>query len=293
MSSTSSAMNQALKRSFWLTTARVKNMLRNIFLKTIRDRRRSFAYWALGLLLLAIVIEMFYPTVRDSQQAIQQFISKALPENLTAAFSYDINNFGTPIGFLNTEMFFFMVPMLVLIFAIGFGSDAVAGEEEKGTLDLLLSFPVPRWRLVAEKAVAMIVLTVVLVFVLWAGLSIGAGVVNMDISLSRLAGTCLSAALLGIDFGMFALALGGATGSRGLAIGVTGGLSVVSYFVNALSPVVDVIRHFQNLSLFYYYIGGEPLASGLNAGHIVIMIAVAAIILAAAIFGFRRRDVAA
>jgi len=266
-------------------------VLKNVFLKTIYDKRRSILYWALGLLLLAITIEMFYPTVRDSQRAIQQFIFQALPENLTLAFAYDIQNFGTPIGFLNTEMFFFIVPMLVLIFTISSGSDAIAGEEEKGTLDLLLSFPLSRWRLVVEKAAAMVVLTVVLVFVLWVGLSIGAGIVKMDISLSRLGAMCLSTALLGIDFGMLALALGCATGSRGLAIGGTAGLALLSYFVNALSPVVDTVRHFQNFSLFYYYIGGEPLVNGLNAGHVVIMLAVAAVILGLAILGFRRRDI--
>ena len=40
-----------------------------------------------------------------------------------------------------------MVPLLLLIAAIGAGAGAIAGEEERGTLDLLLSLPVSRRRL--------------------------------------------------------------------------------------------------------------------------------------------------
>jgi ABC-2 type transport system permease protein len=250
------------------------------------------AFWTLGLMVYTIGIELFYPTVRDSQQAIQQFIINSLPKNLASAFGFDITNFGTPVGFLNTEMFFFMVPVLVFIFTIGLGSGAIAGEEEKGTMDLLLSFPVPRWRLVLEKASALVTLPLAVAFILWVGMSIGAAAVGMDISVRRLAEMCFSTALLGVDFGLLALALGAASGSRGLAVGVAVGVGVISYFINALAPVAAGIKHFQSLSLFYYYIGGEPLSSGLNAGHVAVMIAVAAVLLTAAILGFRRRDVA-
>jgi ABC-2 type transport system permease protein len=279
--------------SFWPITPKVKQMLKNTLLKTIRDRRRSLVYWTFGLLLLALTIELTYPAIRDSQPAIQQFMNKALPENLSSAFAYDLNKYGTPAGYLNMEMFFFLAPVLILVFTIGFGTGAIAGEEEKGTLDLLLSFPLPRWRQVVEKAAAMVILALVLVFVLWAGLSIGARIVNMEISLGSLAGMCLSTLLLGIDFGMIALAVGSGTGSAGLAMGVTVALAVSSYLVNGFSTVVDLFRHFQKYSLFFYYIGGEPLASQLNPAHIIIMLIVAIVFLLLAILGFRRRDIAA
>ena len=44
-----------------------------------------------------------------------------------------------------------MVPLLLLVAAIGAGARAIAGEEERGTLDLLLSTPVSRRRLALEK----------------------------------------------------------------------------------------------------------------------------------------------
>ena len=264
-------------------------MLNGIFFKTLRDYRRSMSFWSVGLLLLAVFLVLFYPTIRDSQQAIQEYID-LLPKELMAAFAGDISNYGTPTGFLNSELFFFMVPALFLAFTIGFGSRAIAGEEEGGTLDILLSYPLSRWRLVLEKAGVLVALTLVLGVVLWAGLAIGGGIVGMDISLARIGAGCFSAALLGLAFGMFALALGSSTGNRSMALGLTGGLAVVLYFVNALAPVVDFLEPFQKFSLFYYYIGDAPLTNGLNAGHVGILAATVIVMLGLAVLGFRRRD---
>jgi len=44
-----------------------------------------------------------------------------------------------------------MVPLLLLVFGIGFGTNAIAGDEEKGTLGFLLASPLPRWRVVVAK----------------------------------------------------------------------------------------------------------------------------------------------
>ena len=48
-----------------------------------------------------------------------------------------------------------MVPLLLMIAAIGAGAGAIAGEEERGTLELLLANPLSRRRLVLEKTAAV------------------------------------------------------------------------------------------------------------------------------------------
>jgi ABC-2 type transport system permease protein len=42
--------------------------------------------------------------------------------------------------------------LLLAILAIGFGAGTIAGEEERGTLELVVSHPVKRTRIVSEKA---------------------------------------------------------------------------------------------------------------------------------------------
>ena len=43
-------------------------MLRNIFLKNLRDQRKSFMWWSIGIGALLIFPMLFYPSVADSPE---------------------------------------------------------------------------------------------------------------------------------------------------------------------------------------------------------------------------------
>ena len=112
----------------------------------------------------------------------------------------------------------------------------------------------------------------------------------MDIGLGRLAGATLSAALLALVFGGFALVLSCVSHKRGLSIGAASALGVAAYFVNALAPAVEDLDPFQKLSPFYYYIGADPLTNGLHLGHTAILIGFTIVPLVFAWYTFERRD---
>ena len=84
-----------------------------------------------------------YPTVRDNPELNR--LVEEYPEALKAfiAFGGSID-YVSGAGYLGSELFSFMVPLLFLIAAVANGASAIAGEEERGTLDLLLSQPVTR-----------------------------------------------------------------------------------------------------------------------------------------------------
>ena len=265
-------------------------MLRNVFLKTLRDQRRSLLWWGLSLVALAIITILFYPAVRDAPE-INELVDQ-MPEALLKAFSGEFSDFTSPEGFLNSQLFFLFAPLLFIIFAVAFGSGTIAGEETRGTLGLLLSNPVARWQVVAQKFGAMAIATLLLAFTFWVGLVVGSVAVGMEISLGRLAEATLSAALLGLAFGTLALALGCAKGSRGMSVGIASALGVASYLLNALAPLADAIEPFQKLSPFYYFIGADPLANGLDPAHAAVLIGLAVVALATALVTFERRDLA-
>ncbi len=62
--------------------------------------------------------------------------------------------------------------LLISIWAIGRGSAAVAAEVERGTLDLLLSRPIPRWVYLSSSVIVSLLGLVVLAGALMAGASI-------------------------------------------------------------------------------------------------------------------------
>ena len=263
-------------------------MLSNIFLKTIRDRRRSLLFWGISFVLIAVLVVSLYPLIQDFSP-IQEYM-ELFPEEFLALFTGGINDFTSPEGYLHGELFFLVFPLLIMVFAINFGSSAVAGEEEQHTLDLLLSNPLPRWRLVLEKFAAMVFSIVLLVIIFWGALAISSHIVDMGLNLARLAAVCFSAALLGITFGAVALAVGCAWGRRGLSMSAAGALVGYSYLLNTMAPLIDWLEPFRGLSPFYYYIGADPLKNGLNGSHAAVLAGLIAVFLAVAIVTFRKRD---
>ena len=118
----------------------------------------------------------------DPKRSVPFFeeLMKAYPEGLMALFgASDLENITSAAGFLNVELFGFMVPLLFIVFAVGLGSGAIAGEEGRATMEILLAEPVDRGRVVLEKSGAMIAATVVLGIVLWVAMVVGAVAVDI------------------------------------------------------------------------------------------------------------------
>ena len=93
-----------------------------------------------------------------------------------------------------------------------------------------------------------------------------------DFPLTHLAGLSLGVALLGVDFGLCAVAVGSITGSRGTALGVTAALAAVSYLVSSLAPVIGWIRPARYASLFDWSVGDQQLANGLSLASVGVLI---------------------
>ena len=263
-------------------------MLSNVFLKNIRDQRKSFLWWSIGISALVIITMLFYPSFSETPELDEIF--KDMPETITAMFVGEFSEMTTPEGFLNSQLFFVLYPLLFLFFGIARGSSSISGEEEKGTLDLLMSYPIKRSMLVTQKFAAMVITILMLAIVLWLDVAIGVIATDMDISLWRVWEATLNCALLGVTFGTLALALSCAKSSRGLSAGLTSALGIGSYFLNALAPAVEPIEPFQRLSLFYYYIGADPVTNGLNLGHASVLVMITLASITTALITFERRD---
>ena len=262
-------------------------MLRNIFTKSLRDQRKSLTFWGIGIAALSLVTVLFYPSIRE----VPDF-SKLLEDSdaLARVFTGGFTDLTSPEGYLNSQLYSLMVPILFLVYAIGQGSGTIAGEEERGTLDILLSNPTTRVQVLVHKFAAIIASILALAFVLWVSVAVGGAIVNMDLSLGGTAQVTLSAMLLGTVFGTLALALGSATGKRGLSIGITGAVALAAYLLYALAPLVEGLKVTEKFSPFYYYIGADPLVNGLNPLHGAALIAMTLALLAVAIITFERRD---
>jgi ABC-2 type transport system permease protein len=181
--------------------------------------------------------------------------------------------------------------LLILVLGIGIGAAAVAGEEEAGTMDLLLALPLTRASVVLQKLGAMMMLLLMLGVSVFAGTALGAVLVDMDLSMVNLAAASFSGVLLGLVFGTLALAVGAATGKRGVSLGVASGVALVAFLIQTLAPIVDWLEPAHPLTPFYYYGENQPLVNGLHWGHAGVLVGLSALFVLIALFTFRRRDI--
>ncbi len=263
-------------------------MLRNIFLKSLRDRIWSLLAWSAGIAALVIFIASFYPVV--ARNLIVVTFLEDLPPGLMA-FLGGVLDFASPAGFINVEVFTITLPLVLLIFAISFGAAVIAGEEQRGALDLLLANPVSRTRVLLESFGALVAALALLCLVLWDGLAIGIKLFNIDLPLGNITAGVFSLFLLTVAMGALTLALGAATGNPRLAVGVTTVVTIASYLLNSAAHTVKNMEPFRNLSVFYYYSGAEPLRNGLNWGHAGVLVGLTALFILVGLVSFNRRDI--
>lgn len=266
-----------------------ERLLRSVYGKGLWDQRRALVGWTLALVGLGLMIVGFYPTIRAQAADFEELIASYPPA--MQAFFGDFSGFTTPAGYLRAELFSTMLPLLLLIYAIGRGSDLVAGEEERGQLEQLLAHPLPRRRVLLQKAGALASGIGLLALASFVALALGAAAVGMDVGLLNLAAAHVHLALLAIAFGSLALALGSLRGRRGLAIGVSAGLAVLAFLLDSLAALVDALEPAQWLSPFQYYFGGEPLKEGLDPLGAAALALLSLALLALAVWGLERRDV--
>jgi ABC-2 type transport system permease protein len=267
-------------------------MLSSVFLKTLRERLRAFRWWCLGTLAFVALYGSVYPSIKGNQ-SLNDLI-KNYPEALKNFVGFGGNlDIASGAGYLGAEVFSFWAPIVLVAVTIAAGSSAIAGEEERGTLDLLLSLPLSRSRCLLEKLAALVCEALALAFVLWLLLIVANYTSGMGLSPGRLAAAVLGVLLFALDFGLIALALGSATGKRGMAIGLSAALAVTADVVNALAPMASWLDKVKLVSPFFYYSHADPLRHGVNARDTLVLLAVAVFFAAISLPLFRRRDLAA
>ena len=265
-------------------------MLSSVFRKTIWDRRRGFGWWALGMAAITGITVAFWPTLQRDSEALVELM-EGLPEGMLNLFgASEAVEFLTGPGFVNSRVYASVGSFIAIFFAISMGTASIAGEEDKGTMDLLLANPIPRDRVVWQAFAAQATLTSVLATLVWALLLVASPMLDVGLSFTGVTAASVGMVLLALSFGSLALMIGALTGRRSVTIGVASGATIATFFINGLAPLVDSIEWTQQLTPFYWLLGHNPLANGFR-WQLLVLAGSIALFFAIAMWGFRRRDV--
>jgi ABC-2 type transport system permease protein len=264
-------------------------MAAELLLESLRSHRRSLLWWAFGILALVGLTMAFYPSVRDSA-GLDQY-SKDLPEALRALFVGGELDLTGPVGYLNSQVYLMLAPLLLAIFTIGAGASAVAGDEEDGLLDLLLSQPVTRTAFALERFVWLCLSTLLLLLVLTATVVIGSLATGLDLGEAHVPSASISTGLFALFVGSVALAVGSSFPGKSRAIAVAAGVATLSWIIDGLAKAVDWLDGVASFSPYRIAYGSGPLANGAAWGDWLILSGLVLVLAGVAVIGLRRRDI--
>jgi ABC-type transport system involved in multi-copper enzyme maturation permease subunit len=185
--------------------------------------------------------------------------------------------------------------ILTSVFAVGFAASAVAGERQRGTLEVALARPMSRRGLYLNLLAASFGFIAISVAALLAGSVSGAtfaGVLR-ELRFGTLPLLWLNSVLLFGAFAAIALAASVSFDRLTPALGVTLGIVIVMYVLEVLGSLWPAAAGLQPYSLFHYLKAKAILTGVAVTFDLIILLVVILIAMVWALVVFPRRDLAA
>jgi ABC-2 type transport system permease protein len=254
------------------------------FKHALRRLRGQVIGWSIGLGLYGLLMALLFDSVTQIE-GMQELLA-SYPEEFFGFFG-DLMTITTPQGYLDIYFFNYMT-VIVGIFAVGAAAGLLAGDEERGTLDLILAHPVSRSALFWGRVLAYGAATLVVLGVGWLSWVIPSGSTGMSltwIEFLRPFGPLLAELLL---FGMLALLFSMVMPSSRSAGMLAGGLLVANYLLVGLANINEDLQTIVDWTPLHFYQGGYA-ADGLKwLGGLLAVVALLALL---AWWRFQRRDI--
>jgi ABC-2 type transport system permease protein len=188
------------------------------------------------------------------------------------------------------------IPLILGIYAIITSTQTLGGEEDTGTLELILAMPLHRWQIVTMKAIALAIVSFLIVVIAGLGdafmLNAISDAQGVNITPLELFMASLNAWPITMAFMMIGLFLGAYLPSRRTAALVLTLIFVSSYFGQILAGMAESVESLKALSLFNYFDTSAAIfTEGVEIGDIGVLLSIAAIFFVLALVSFQRRNV--
>lgn len=253
-----------------------------------RRRLRSTILWGLSVGFTSALIAAAF-TAFDPTQIAQ--ITKSVSPKVLEAFGSTPESFSTAKGFMAGKLLSYM-PLILGFYPILAAGRGIAGAEADGSLDVIVTQPIPRWKVPAAILVASTIGLVEILALYTVGTWVTALLAGLDgLTLGAILTSAVGLLPICLAFSGLALALSAALRKPGEVTAIAGGLLVASYLLNTLVLIVPDLDDLKVLTAFHWY--GSPIEHGLDATGTVVLLVAASITAAASIPLFARRDILA
>jgi ABC-2 type transport system permease protein len=254
-----------------------------LLVQELKFRRNAIIGWGLGLCFFPLVYIGIYPSVADEMAGLADL-------EIYQAMGMSVGTFADWVG----SILLVMLPLVAAIYAIINGTGTLAGEEEDGRLEMIVTLPLARWKIVTAKAIALSISTIIIILVV-SVVSLGVlqgieGQIETDLTGASLFTAVLSTWPLVFAVGMIAMFLAAFCSRRRFASMISAAILVIGYFGNNLAASTTALEPFEPFFLSSYLDGsGQAVLNGQAAGDVIVLLGIGVVTFALALFFFQRR----
>ena len=261
-----------------------------LFAQLLRSQRTKLLVVAVAIAIWSVFLPVVYSSFGPQIKAIVD----------SGIFPKQLMNFGggDPFSLEGSIALGYIHPIAIIllaIFAVGFATTAVAGERQRGTLEVVLARPMSRRALYLTTLAALVLFLAAVLAASLVGTVIGcalAGVLD-ELPAERLPALWLNGLLLWTAIGAIGLAASVSFDRLSPALGATLAIVIVSYFLEILGSLWPDAAGLQPYSIFHYLKAKEILGGTVDGAGLEVLVAVIVVAVVWALAVFPRRDLAA
>jgi ABC-2 type transport system permease protein len=257
--------------------------LRAVLRRGLRDHRLTLLSWGGPLGVMSALMAALWPSIEGSVDELMA----SYPDKLKEAFN--IRALASVEAYVDAEMLSFIVPLALAFLAVRAVVRILAGAEERGHLDIVLTTPVARRTLVAGALLVAAVVVAGVLAVVTAATWLAGTLVGADPSLLVLGRGMANVWPLAMLFAGLAALVTGWAHSGGPVTAICAGTLVGMYVIDLVGKLSEPAEPLRYLSAFKYY--GSAVQDGIDPFAFAGLVAAGAVLAAIGAVRFERRDV--
>lgn len=262
-----------------------------ITLRELKDKKWSLLAYSLGSLLM---LWLYVATFRSSQSSSKQLqeLVKTYPKGLLDALGLNNLSLDTIEKYLNAKHFSLLWPLIAIILALSRAAGQIAGEIQSGTMGLLLSLPLERWRIFVSKYLAALITIAVFTGVSVFGVIPLAKAYNIPSHFGILFSAWILTSLFMWAVFSIGLALSSWVSEKGKVLAAASTILILSYLAYILALINSSMNSLKYYSLFYYFNTLGVLSTGhIMTSSLLVFSSVIIIFTGLAVWHFKSRDI--
>ena len=253
----------------------------------LKRGRKMLIIWTAVIAFMLAVCVLIYPEMKNQMNEINGMFSEM--GSFSAAFGMDKINFGEFMGFFGVECGN-VLGLGGAFYAAMLGVSVLAKEEREGTAEFLLTHPVSRRRIVAQKFCAVFLQLAALNAGVIAVTALSVLFIGESVEIGTLALLFLAYFILQIETAAVCFAVSAFLSRGGSGIGL--GIAVIFYFLNIVANLTEQAEILKYITPFGYTEGADIIANGsLNAKYLAVGLVLAVVGIITAFCRYCRKDI--